>query len=193
MKLVWIFLLCLLAIAVVSAQKGPKKSRDRDDSDSDSDEDDNEKWNKYKQTNKKGYKNPEEEAKRRNEFKKNDDKFKLHNEKQKSGQVHYKMGHNKFSDRNDADLERKFLHEFTQPDLTKVTTQKPASSYPPGPDSISYRTSTLPVLNQGECGCCWAFSAVAQVEAQLKRKDPTYSTRISPQYLLDCSPNAGCT
>ena len=154
-------MLCLLAIVVVADQKGSKKKKD--DSDSDSDEDDNDKWNKYKQNNKKGYKNPEEEEKRHNEFKKNDDKFKRHNDRQKTGHVHYKMGHNKFSDRNDTDLERKYLHKLIRRDFTKVTPQKPASSYPPGPDSISYRTSTLPVLNQGECGCCWAFSGKSDI------------------------------
>lgn len=200
MKLVLIFALCLLTIAVVADNKDKNKGhndhndrKDSDESHSDEhNEDEHEKWNKYKQNNKKGYKSPEEETRRHNEFKKNEDKFRRHNERQKTGHIHYKMGHNRFSDRNDTDLERKFLHKFTRRDFSKVKNKIPASSYPPGPESVSYRTSTLPILNQGDCGCCWAFSAVAQVEAQLKRKDATYATRISPQYLLDCQPNSGC-
>ena len=45
-----------------------------------------------------------------------------------------------------------------------------------------------PVRNQGDCGSCWAFSAVAQVESWWKiyNQDPTMID-LSEQFLLSCS------
>uniref|UniRef100_A0A7S0APF7 Peptidase C1A papain C-terminal domain-containing protein n=1 Tax=Pyrodinium bahamense TaxID=73915 RepID=A0A7S0APF7_9DINO len=42
---------------------------------------------------------------------------------------------------------------------------------------------------QGNCGSCWAISAVEAVEAQLLRSGAPPSTRLSAQALVDCVPN----
>jgi len=44
-----------------------------------------------------------------------------------------------------------------------------------------------PLRDQGNCGSCWAISAVEAVEAQLQRSGS--SARVSAQALIDCVPN----
>jgi C1A family cysteine protease len=49
-----------------------------------------------------------------------------------------------------------------------------------------------PIKNQGTCGACWAFSAVATFESIIKINDG-YDSDLSEQYLLQCnSDNWSC-
>lgn len=46
--------------------------------------------------------------------------------------------------------------------------------------------------NQGSCGSCWAFAAVGQFEANIKRFD-NVTRDLSEQWLVNCDPNSnGC-
>ncbi|XP_048415976.1 cathepsin J-like [Stegostoma tigrinum] len=52
-----------------------------------------------------------------------------------------------------------------------------------------------PVKDQGQCAACWAFTAVAAMEAQLSNKTATLTT-LSEQNLVDCAKsyeNKGCS
>ncbi|CAO1407720.1 unnamed protein product [Diamesa tonsa] len=44
----------------------------------------------------------------------------------------------------------------------------------------------LPVVDQGRCGCCWSFSAAAIAEGVFLKQNPLSTSRLSPQYLIDC-------
>ncbi len=64
------------------------------------------------------------------------------------------------------------------------------------PTSVDWRTkgAVTPIKDQGYCGSCWAFTAVASLEGQIyRRKNKTVI--LSEQQLIDCSSsygNLGC-
>lgn len=60
------------------------------------------------------------------------------------------------------------------------------------PASVDWRSIVNPVKNQGQCGSCWAFSAVAGVEA-LYALNFNKTLSFSEQQVVDCSKeNGGC-
>jgi C1A family cysteine protease len=85
----------------------------------------------------------------------------------------------------------------------------------PPPEAVAAKKITLPMLhalpakfdwrnnpgnwvtsvkNQGDCGSCWDFSAVAQVEAwwKIKNNQPESNPDLSEQFILSCSEAGDC-
>ncbi|KAK8958848.1 Oryzain beta chain [Platanthera guangdongensis] len=64
------------------------------------------------------------------------------------------------------------------------------------PDTVDWRSqaAVTPVKNQGDCGCCWAFSAVAATEGITKISTGKLIS-LSEEELVDCDINGkdnGC-
>lgn len=62
--------------------------------------------------------------------------------------------------------------------------------------TIDWRDKGLvsPVKNQGACGSCWAFSAIAAVETAVLKEDRNADTKYSEQQVMDCDKaNASCS
>ncbi|CAG9806357.1 unnamed protein product [Chironomus riparius] len=54
------------------------------------------------------------------------------------------------------------------------------------PPAVDYRNYSLAILNQKNCGSCWAFTALGVLESRMTILNPLYNTVLSEQYLLDC-------
>ena len=150
----------------------------------------NQEWTNYKIEYSKTYLNKQEEVHRFKNFKLNDEKIKAHNEKFLRGEETFEMGHNQFSDMSKEELDAIYAHPLMLEEQSSQIFINTSSIQ--APDELSYQKYCLAPLDQGKCGSCWAFSATAQVEAQLKRKVNSFNTYISPQYVLDCSGAGDC-
>lgn len=56
------------------------------------------------------------------------------------------------------------------------------------------KNAVTSIKNQGSCGCCWAFAAVAYVESKLiiAGQYTTDNIDLSEQYMLQCTKYSNC-
>lgn len=109
----------------------------------------------------------------------------------------YTLGMNKFS--THAPKEFKNTHanlKITVSDYANKTTEVTGIKRVKGdaPESFDWRDKNVvgPVKDQGQCGSCWAFSAVGNLEAQYAIRDGT-SQPIAEQELVSCDKvDSGC-
>jgi len=102
------------------------------------------------------------------------------------------LGHNKFSDYTDEEY-RSMLNYKPRPDQSRAqVTYLDASN---APDSIDWRElgAVNEVQDQANCGSCWAFSAIAQMEGQHFVQSGEL-LKLSEQQCVDCDPDSfGCS
>ncbi|XP_047318994.1 ervatamin-B-like [Impatiens glandulifera] len=108
----------------------------------------------------------------------------------------YKVGLNVFSDLTDEEYRSYYLGLKYDGDVQSVQSE-PDSAVSPGeilPESVDWRTkgAVSPIRNQGQCGCCWAFSAIAAVES-INKIVTGQLIDLSEQELVDCErASQGC-
>ncbi|CAL2251912.1 unnamed protein product [Prunus armeniaca] len=115
------------------------------------------------------------------------------------GNKTYKLGLNEHSDLSDEEFLRQRTGYKRATELTSsanISFRYKDLSPTDVPPSIDWREkgAVAPIKDQGSCGCCWAFSAVAAVEGIIQIKTGNLIS-LSEQQLLDCTSgydNQGC-
>eukprot|EP00996_Jenningsia_fusiforme_P001623 NODE_2494_length_1187_cov_35.036907_g2277_i0.p1 GENE.NODE_2494_length_1187_cov_35.036907_g2277_i0~~NODE_2494_length_1187_cov_35.036907_g2277_i0.p1 ORF type:complete len:343 (+),score=77.86 NODE_2494_length_1187_cov_35.036907_g2277_i0:60-1031(+) len=104
-------------------------------------------------------------------------------------------GINKFSDICKDDFKRMYLTARGARNRSSVPREAPLSEAELAQytaDSFDWRDHgvVLPVKDQGQCGSCWTFSAVAAMESAWKLANHTL-TSLSEEELVQCAKSAG--
>ncbi|KAG8365531.1 hypothetical protein BUALT_Bualt18G0114800 [Buddleja alternifolia] len=140
------------------------------------------------------YKDEAEKAERLKIFKENVEYIESFNE---AGAKPYKLAVNKFADLTNEEFQasRNGFKMGSHLKSSKVITSFRYANVSAVPSSIDWRKkgAVTGIKDQGQCGCCWAFSAVAATEGinQLKTGE---LISLSEQELVDCdtSEDEGC-
>ncbi|MED6139206.1 hypothetical protein PIB30_081709 [Stylosanthes scabra] len=105
-----------------------------------------------------------------------------------AGNKPYKLGINQFADLTNEEFKssRNGFKGHMSSSVERTTTFKYAN-VTAVPDTVDWRQkgAVTPIKNQEQCGCCWAFSAVAATEGINKLKTGTLIS-LSEQELVDC-------
>lgn len=154
-------------------------------------------WEEFKSLHNKQYLNNEEENLRRTVWEDNLNFINKHNLEASLGKHTYRVKMNKYGDLTN----REFVAMLNGYNKTgEMVKQTGARFLKPSnvqiPDSVDWRTQgyVTPIKDQGQCGSCWAFSAVASLEGQ-HFKAASQLVSLSEQNLVDCSRkygNMGC-
>ncbi|KAI9120095.1 hypothetical protein K1719_009064 [Acacia pycnantha] len=131
------------------------------------------------------YKDIQEKEKRFNIFKQNVEYIEGFN---RDGTKPYKLGLNQFADLTNEEFTTS-RNRFKGHMCSSIT-RTPSFKYENVsgvPSSVDWRQqgAVTPIKNQGECGCCWAFSAVAATEGITKLSTGKLIS-LSEQELVDC-------
>ncbi|KAG2582914.1 hypothetical protein PVAP13_6KG157812 [Panicum virgatum] len=106
-----------------------------------------------------------------------------------AGNRKFWLGINQFADLTNAEFRATKTNKGFKPSPVKVPTRFRYEnvSIDALPASIDWRTkgAVTPVKDQGQCGCCWAFSAVAATEGIVKISTGKLIS-LSEQELVDC-------
>ena len=111
--------------------------------------------------------------------------IKAHNATESS----YKVGHNKFSDYTEAEMQ-KMMGDLPTDDKIEPTKLTWDGAF--APINWINAGAVNPIQDQGQCGSCWAFSATASMEGAVEIKYGTL-LKFSEQLLVDCDTyDSGC-
>jgi len=134
-----------------------------------------------------------EEAKKNSfdQWKINNDFIERHNAEFKEGVHSFLTGHNKYSDLSSEEFATiKGINAEQQEDKQDASNFELQGQNPA--DTVDWRDKGClnAVQDQGQCGCCYAFSAVCGIEAQFYLKYGKL-VKLSEQNVVDCSSKYG--
>jgi len=141
----------------------------------------------------KQYSSAEEESLRFENFKLAIDRVQSRNAK--SGSATF--GLTKYSDMTPEEFKSTLLG-YVRPDTTYDVGVLPAGDIIELPQTLDWRTQNkvTPVKNQEQCGSCWAFSTVENIESMYCMKNNMDCTQLAPlsvQEIVDCdTTDDGC-
>ena len=109
-----------------------------------------------------------------------------------SGNHSWRMGINNFTDMSFTDFRKLYLGARPPRSSPSYAVYKP-KPMDPLPDAVDWRANGLVtnVKDQGQCGSCWAFSAVGSIEGAHAKKTGNLVS-LSEQNLVDCAQQFGC-
>lgn len=151
----------------------------------------NTQWAKFKEENNKEYVDGIEEAFRKGVFVANLEKIKKHNEEYDQGEHTWKMSVNLFADLTHDEFMEKLTLQVPDMPKSKEQYEMKAKSMA---SSVDWRDTGCvgAIKDQGSCGSCWAFGAVASVEFACCMASND-NNPLSEQQVVDCdNRNSGC-
>ncbi|RLM73783.1 senescence-specific cysteine protease SAG39-like [Panicum miliaceum] len=106
-----------------------------------------------------------------------------------AGNRKFWLGVNQFADLTNDEFRATKTNKGFNPNAAKVPTRFKYANVSTDalPASVDWRTkgAVTPIKDQGQCGCCWAFSAVAAMEGIVKISTGKLIS-LSEQELVDC-------
>lgn len=151
-------------------------------------------FEKFKEKNDRWYDSKFDEYKARKNFGKCLKMVNEHNEKYKNGEVSFKLEVNKFADQDPQRIKEVTTNNAPPNPSTilRAIGVINETRFPPGPPFVDWRPTgciTPPKDQSYYCNSCYAFSAVAALEAHWCMKTGNYVS-LSEQQLVDCTFNA---
>ncbi|CAF0806192.1 unnamed protein product [Brachionus calyciflorus] len=153
-------------------------------------------WTSFKNVHQKTYETSAEELYRRQIWENNLQFIRQHNQEAQLGHHTFTVAMNKFGDLTGQEFGSLYNGFNMSSALNRKLGQRFVTKNNDVPDTVDWRTQgyVTPVKDQGQCGSCWAFSAVAALEGQ-HFKQAGELVSLSEQNLVDCSGkfgNQGC-
>ena len=121
-----------------------------------------------------------------NNFYKNTEYIIRHNKQNHT----YKLGYNNFTDWSNKTFIKTYLNYIYRPNPKPKLIIKTTKL----PKSLDWRSTGIVnhIKNQGECGSCWAFSAISVIESNIAKRTKKINS-LSEQQMIDCVTDSyGC-
>jgi len=132
----------------------------------------------------------EEEAYRKTVFESNMKIIDEHNKGYKEGRYSWFMGINQFTDMTRDEFSKRNNLRISNAPKTELVYEMKAKKVA---NAVDWRKKDIitGIKDQGNCGSCWAFGAVASIEAAHARKHRILMP-LSEEQLVDCTEGTNC-
>jgi C1A family cysteine protease len=109
----------------------------------------------------------------------------------------YTLGVTSLADLTSEEFKATYLGYAARPEDLIETPSVDESTMPQAPTSVNWVTAGVvpAILNQANCGSCWAFSAAGAISMAYNVKNKNNGLQLSPEQLVQCSKaygNNGC-